>query len=71
MYENKKQPYFDQIYIYIYSIDLLMYLHGLNFNVTFTWLQEYEVYVLNIGEYDERVFLGEEAIVEIGTPTKV
>ena len=32
--------------------------------------KEYEVYVLNIGEYDERVFLGEEAIKEIGTPTK-
>ena len=29
------------------------------------------MYVLNIGEYDERVFLGEEATTEIGTPTKV
>jgi hypothetical protein len=35
--------------------------------------KEYEAYVLNIGEYDERVFLGEGATVsnEIGTPTKV
>ena len=33
--------------------------------------KEYEVYVLNIGEYDERVFLGEEAVTEIGTPTKL
>ena len=32
--------------------------------------KEYEVYVLNIGEYDERVFVGEEANTEIGTPTK-
>ena len=35
-----------------------------------TLRKEYEAFVLNIGEYDERVFLGEEATVEIGTPSK-
>jgi retinoblastoma-like protein 1 len=30
--------------------------------------KEYESYVLSIGEYDERVFLGESANEEIGTP---
>jgi len=33
--------------------------------------RDYETYVLSIGEYDERVFLGEEANEEIGTPTKI
>eukprot|EP00092_Neocalanus_flemingeri_P022394 GFUD01024287.1.p1 GENE.GFUD01024287.1~~GFUD01024287.1.p1 ORF type:complete len:1025 (-),score=334.13 GFUD01024287.1:159-2831(-) len=33
--------------------------------------KDYETYVLSIGEYDERVFLGEEANEEIGTPTKM
>jgi hypothetical protein len=33
--------------------------------------QDYEAYVLSIGEYDERVFLGEDAPDEIGTPAKV
>jgi len=33
--------------------------------------RDYETYVLSIGEYDERVFLGEEANEEIGTPTKM
>merc|ERR1719495_596886 len=32
--------------------------------------RDYEIHVLSIGEYDERVFLGEEANEEIGTPTK-
>ena len=32
--------------------------------------QDYEMHVLSIGEYDERVFLGEDANEEIGTPTK-
>ena len=27
--------------------------------------------MLSIGEYDERVFLGEDANEEIGTPTKI
>ena len=34
-------------------------------------VQDYEAYVLSIGEYDERVFLGEDAPEEIGTPAKV
>jgi len=33
--------------------------------------KDYEAYVLSIGEYDERVFLGEDANEEIGTPTKI
>ena len=32
--------------------------------------KDYEIFVLSIGEYDERVFLGEDANEEIGTPTK-
>ena len=32
--------------------------------------KDYEIHVLSIGECDERVFLGEEANEEIGTPTK-
>ena len=31
--------------------------------------KDYETYVLSIGEYDERVFLGDEAPLEIGTPS--
>ena len=31
--------------------------------------KDYETYVLSIGEYDERVFLGEEAPAELGTPS--
>ena len=30
--------------------------------------KEYEAYVLSIGEYDERVFLGDDAEEDIGTP---
>jgi len=33
--------------------------------------KDYEAYVLSIGEYDERVFLGEDANEEIGTPAKI
>ena len=33
--------------------------------------KDYESYVLSIGEYDERVFLGEDANDEIGTPSKL
>ena len=29
------------------------------------------MYVLNIGEYDERIFLEDHAKADIGTPTKV
>nr|ALB00261.1 retinoblastoma protein [Tigriopus japonicus] len=32
--------------------------------------KDYEAYILSIGEYDERVFLGEDANEEIGTPSK-
>ena len=32
--------------------------------------KEYEAYVLSIGEYDERVFLGDDADEDIGTPAK-
>lgn len=33
--------------------------------------RDYETHVLSIGEYDERVFLGEDANEEIGTPSKI
>ena len=33
--------------------------------------KDYESYVLSIGEYDESVFLGDDANEEIGTPTKL
>ena len=33
--------------------------------------KEYEAYVLSIGEYDERVFLGEDAEEDIGTPANL
>ena len=32
--------------------------------------KDYEAYLLGIGEYDERVFLGDDANEEIGTPSK-
>ena len=33
--------------------------------------QEYELHVLNVGNFDERIFLGEHADIEIGTPARI
>ncbi|XP_063225923.1 retinoblastoma-like protein 1 isoform X1 [Bacillus rossius redtenbacheri] len=31
----------------------------------------YETFVLNVGDFDERIFLGDDANADIGTPTKI
>ena len=43
---------------------VLLFTHSKSVN------REYEEYVLSVGDFDERIFLDEEAHVEIGTPAR-
>ena len=51
------------------SLTGLLELGNFEYNVK-SIRKEYEAYVLSIGEYDERVFLGDDADEDIGTPAK-
>uniref|UniRef100_A0AAQ6ACZ6 Retinoblastoma-like protein 1 n=1 Tax=Amphiprion ocellaris TaxID=80972 RepID=A0AAQ6ACZ6_AMPOC len=58
-----KQHYFKPYIQKLFQKELLTEIKAMN--------REYEEYVLTVGDFDERVFLGADADEEIGTPRKI